>query len=332
MGTTKLRILISRTDRIGDVVLTLPLAGYLKEHVPDVEIGFLCRSYTAPIVRACRYVDRILIWEESEKGVWKNEFSSYDVILHVFPSFSIALRGWASGISTRVGTSRRWYHWLFCNQRVPFSRRQSDLHEAQLNFHLLKPLGFKLVPSLTEIPRYYGLEPRESLPNWVTGLLRNDLFKLILHPGSKGSAPEWGIENFRALIQLLPLKQFQIFITGNEEEGRRFRDQFHFDGKKVIDLMGKLNLGELITFISHCDGVVAGSTGPLHLGAALGKLAIGLYTPRRPIHPGRWGPVGEKAYALVYDPTCKACSEGKPCDCIQKIAPKKVFELIKRSL
>jgi ADP-heptose:LPS heptosyltransferase len=50
-------LLICRTDNIGDVVLTLPVAGYLKQRFPGIRIGFLCRSYAAPLVRCCDAVD-----------------------------------------------------------------------------------------------------------------------------------------------------------------------------------------------------------------------------------------------------------------------------------
>ena len=58
------RILIVRTDNIGDVVLTLPLAGYLKELIPGVQVDLVCRAYAAPVVRCCRHVDRVLALDE----------------------------------------------------------------------------------------------------------------------------------------------------------------------------------------------------------------------------------------------------------------------------
>ncbi len=38
------RILICRTDNIGDVVLTLPLAGFLKGAIPGVQVDMVCRA------------------------------------------------------------------------------------------------------------------------------------------------------------------------------------------------------------------------------------------------------------------------------------------------
>ena len=53
-------IIISRTDSIGDVVLTLPVAGILKRNFPNLQIAFMGRSYTKPVIEACKYVDTFI--------------------------------------------------------------------------------------------------------------------------------------------------------------------------------------------------------------------------------------------------------------------------------
>jgi ADP-heptose:LPS heptosyltransferase len=44
--------------------------------------------------------------------------------------------------------------------------------------------------------------------------------------------------------------------------------------------------------------LVAASTGPLHIASAVGIHAIGLYPSKRPMHPGRWMPLGGNASYL----------------------------------
>jgi len=55
------RIIISRTDNLGDVILTLPMAGILKQRFPDSTIIFLGKKYTKPLVDACEFVMNSLI-------------------------------------------------------------------------------------------------------------------------------------------------------------------------------------------------------------------------------------------------------------------------------
>ena len=63
------KIVISRTDSIGDVVLTLPLAGILKEKFPEAQIVFLGNSYTRPVIRCSQFVDEIWEWDKLSKQV-----------------------------------------------------------------------------------------------------------------------------------------------------------------------------------------------------------------------------------------------------------------------
>jgi len=122
--------------------------------------------------------------------------------------------------------------------------------------------------------------------------------RIVLHPLSKGSAVDWPIEKYRELIVLLPESEFAVYITGTAEEGQRIREQGGITGPHVYDATGVFDLAQLIGFIEKCDALVAASTGPLHISAALGKHAIGLYSPKRPIHPGRWRPVGKHAQVI----------------------------------
>jgi ADP-heptose:LPS heptosyltransferase len=333
-----MKIIISRTDHIGDVVLTLPVAGILKKKFPYSEIIFLGRSYTEPVVRACSYIDRFIDWTELES---MNEpqrilaFSSLeaDVIIHVFPNKSIAVTSRKAKIPIRIGTSHRWYHWVTCNRMVHFSRKRSIFHETQLNLRLLKPLGIDEYVSADEISRMPVMSIVPSLKEDLGKLLSKKTFNLILHPLSGRSAREWGLENYKKLIGILPGDLFTIFITGTEEEGMMIREQHLAESPHVIDLTGRLTLDELIHFIGCADGLIAGSTGPLHIAAALGKYVIGIYSPLRPIHPGRWAPVGLNASYLVKSGLCSKCRHMKRCDCIETITPEdvktKLMEIIK---
>ncbi|NQV02839.1 MAG: glycosyltransferase family 9 protein, partial [Bacteroidia bacterium] len=154
-------------------------------------------------------------------------------------------------------------------------------------------------------------------------------FKLILHPKSKGSAREWGLENFSRLIDLLPKDKYQIFITGTTVERVLMHEFLEKYKGQVTDMTGKLTLPEFMNFILECDGLVAASTGPLHLAAAFGKVAVGLYAPMRPIYPTRWAPLGKKASYLVLDKTCNDCRESLDCHCMKEIKAEEVVAMLK---
>ncbi len=324
-----MRIIISRTDSIGDVILTLPMAGILKEKYPDSEILFLGQDYVRPVIEASIHVDQFISWDSlkslphTEQVDWLRSLQA-DAIIHVFPRREIASLAKLAAIPIRIGTARRVYHLLSCNRPLFYSRTKSNLHEAQLNIKLLAPLGIKRVYSLKEIYKYYGLEKMYSLPEDISSLLSKDRFNLILHPKTRGSAREWGLDNFERLINVLPMDRYKIFITGTDAEGEEMAQFLDRMEGKVTDLTGRLTLEQLISFINAADGLAAASTGPLHIAAALGKVAVGLYAPMRPIHPGRWAPLGERAGVIVLDKECNKCAKGKICDCIRAIKPHEV--------
>ncbi len=331
---TPTRIVVSRSDGIGDVVLTLPLAGVLKERFPDCHVLFLGSAYVRPVVELSRHVDRFVDWtalRALDRGAQERAIRELgaDCIVHAFPRAEIAGLARRAGIPVRIGTAGRLQHWTTCNRRVRFSRKRSDLHEAQLNLKLLRPLGIDRSFRLDELPRYYGIQPAVRAPGPADEAGRK--MHVILHPRSKGSAREWGTENFRRLIELLPAHRYRISVTGSREEGESLRGSGLFDLPQVEDVTGRFALGELVSFIGQADALVAASTGPLHVAAALGKRAIGLYPPIRPMHPGRWAPLGTDAHVLVVDRECSDCRKGGRCGCMQDIAPEAVRDLLESS-
>lgn len=329
-------ILISRTDGIGDVVLTLPLAGVIKHYFADVKVLFLGRTYTKAIVDLSEDVDEFLNWDELAKDEIQSckllKEKHIDVVLHVFPNKKVAKLCKRAGIQTRIGTSHRIYNWLFCNRLVHFSRRNSNEHEAVLNLKLLSPLMQKQsLPSVADICDFVHVKAVKQ-SSCADALLENDrCFKLILHPKSKGSAREWGLHNFRSLIEALDRSKFRIFLCGTEEEGRQFREELlPNDEENVYDLSGKLSLEQYISIIAASDALVAASTEPLHIAAVLNRHAVGLYPPIRPMNPERWRPIGKNVKVFCKNSTCNACRKTTYCHCMQSIKPKDVAEYLNK--
>lgn len=324
-------ILISRTDSIGDVILTLPIATLLKQQFPDARIGFLGKKYTQAVIACCSAVDEFVDCDDFIAG--KPDGINWETIIHVFPRKDIAWKALKLRIPHRIGTSSRPYHWFTCNHLIQLNRKNSDLHEAQLNTFLLRPLGIDAVISKETLGTSYSLDRLVPLDSKFSKLLEPGKRHIILHPKSQGSAREWGLENFISLARQLPAETFQVFISGTQAECSLMEPLFQALGSSVVDITGKMSLGEFISFISRCDALVAASTGPLHIAAALGKLAIGLYPSIRPMHAGRWGPLGPQAVALALDQDCVTCRKApSSCSCIRIISSREVAELLQSKL
>ena len=337
MKTTDLtnkRIIISRTDSIGDVLLTLPMCAWIKSTYPSATILFLGKGYTKSVVECYDLVDEFIDWknfENQSKVEQLEKFRSFnaDAIIHVFPNKEIASLAKKVRISTRVGTSHRSYHLLTCTHRPNFTRKRSDLHESQLNHELLRPFGLTDLPSLEDISKAttHFHAPSVDLPDFVTKALQNEVKSIILHPKSQGSAREWPMEKYSALTNELIKQDFTVFFTGTQAEGDAFRSQIPTH-PNVIDTTGKLSLEELIAFISKVGFLLACSTGPLHIAGYLGINTVGFFVPKRPIHPGRWKALGPNVSILVNDPNCENCKKKSDCNCIADISVDRVIDLV----
>ncbi|RWZ86149.1 MAG: lipopolysaccharide heptosyltransferase family protein [Hydrotalea sp. AMD] len=324
-------ILISRTDNIGDVVLTLPMAGIIKKYFPDILIGFLGRAYTKDIIESCVFVDEFIDFNDFLNKSVSICGKRIEAIIHVLPDPVIAKRAFFLAIPQRIGTTNRIYHWLYCNKLIRLSRKNSDLHEAQLNLKLLSCLSIHQQFSFPEIYSSYGFCASPALPESLHAQISKDKFNVIFHPKSKGNGKEWPLEHYIALAKLLDKDKFNVFITGTKQEEPKLEILFSQIGDLVINLCGKLSLKVFVSFIANCDGLVASGTGPIHVAAALRIHALGIFPSIKPIHPGRWQPIGQNAYTFCNQTECNLCKKQISCECMQNIEPnaiaKKLEEL-----
>lgn len=320
-----MRILVSRTDRIGDVVLTLPLCALLKTTL-GAEVVVLGRAYTRPVLEASPHVDEILEWDAAEQAGESARrallaSARADAVLHVFPRAAIARAALAAGIPQRIGTSHRWYHWLTCNQLEHFSRKRSALHEAQLDIRLARPLLGDGMPSLEALAPLTQLSPLVSLGSGIERLLDDSRTIVVIHPGSGGSAREWPLEHWKGLVESLDSARVQVVVTASGDEAARLRPWLATLPAHVVNMTGQLGLAELIALFARVDGVIAASTGPLHVAAGAGAHALGLFPPTPPIHPARWAPLGPRAEWLTAPVACASHAQsGATCACMRAIS------------
>jgi len=313
---------INRTDAMGDVILTLPACIYLKSLFPHLVITFLGRNYTKAIIDCCLAIDHFINFDELKQLSQQEQINflrekKIDAIVHVFSHKPTAILARKAGIKIRIGTTSKFYNWFNCNRLIKLSRKNSTLHEAQLNIYLLKGLGVSNIPSLPEIAALYkdNFKPRTDLNDAIKDNLDKTKFNLIIHPKSHGSGREWDMKNFTKLIWKLPAEKFNIIITGSQKEHELFKDWISQLPPYVTDMSGKMEMSELISFVFECDGLLASGTGPLHLAAASGIHTLGLFPATRSINAGRWGPVGVKAeYIDSGEDDLKNISVNMVCD------------------
>lgn len=294
------KIIISRTDNIGDLVLTLPMASLIKQFIADANIVLLCRNYSTAVARYYRDIDQIITLE----ALTDNDadtiaaFKEATTIIHVSPNHTVAKLAKRYNIAQRIGTNRRWYHWFNCNQLVNLSRRKAEQHEALLNLMLLKPMDITPVASLDElVPSLNFRKP--PLPESISKLFQQHQFNLVIHPMTNGNTYQWPLTNFIELVNQIA-GQCHVIITGTEHDKAALAPLIASD---CCSTVGKLSLDELVSLLAHCDGVIANSTGPLHIAASLGTQVLGLYPNEQGKNIQRWLPLGKRVSFFETAPT-----------------------------
>lgn len=297
------RILIARTDALGDLVVTLPLIGALKKRFPEAQVDLLVRPYAEAIAECAREGDRVVLWDKGmasdprSAGAMTLQKGRYDAIVFAFPDPSVVRAAKVAGIPIRVATGRRWSTAWKVTHRIWDSRHQSGGHEAWHGLRLLRPLGVDAEGIGLSSPT---LEPPAADETVETLLKPMGGSPVLIHPGSNGSAGNWSASGFAELANMLTRRGLVVAMTGTKEEGEAFAP-FLQKAPEVHNLCGTLNLTQLLALQARSLVTVASSTGPLHTAASMGKPVVGLYHTAPPAWPERWAPLGPFVEVLSTD-------------------------------
>ncbi len=296
-------VLVCREDAMGDTILAMPVCGLIKKYYPHCKVSFLGRTYTREVAACCEHIDGFMNYDDwanqpPEKiHQWLKEMD-IDVVVHLLAEKKVVQESKQAGIPIRIGAANSLLYWKNCNRLVLMTRKKSRISEAQLNIKLLRPLGITQMPARDEVYQYYGFNRLPTLHSDYQQLLQPNKFNLILHPLSNKNAKEWGLHNFSSLINKIDKSRFRVFITGSPKEKEVLADWLKEHAAQVTDLTGKLSIGQLLAFIHAADGLIASSTGPVHVAAASGIHTLGLYEDRWVKRGERWGPLGKNAHFL----------------------------------
>jgi ADP-heptose:LPS heptosyltransferase len=230
-----------------------------------------------------------------------------------------------AGIPLRVGSGYRAYGVLF-NRRVFTHRKTGERHEADYNLELLRELG-------CEIPGPGNAGATIVIPEAARARVKAILAEegveaegrlVVIHPGTGGSAREWPLDSFGALAAgLARLPGLRLVVTGTSSESGRCEAICHATGGRARNLSGRLTIKELAALLQGAALVVANSTGPIHIAAAVGAPILGFYPQIPVMGQVRWGPRTTRARVLVpgKDPACADCrdTKGRECACMASI-------------
>lgn len=328
-------ILVVRTDRLGDVLLTTPLSTALKKQFPMAHITWLVKPYTAPLLDQNPDVDRVIIDRGQRMSDLIAELRAYsfDAAIVAYPRWRAAWSLWRAGIPQRIGPVSKWYS-LFFNRRIYQHRSRGEKHEADYNLELLSPFGI----AFKRYPTRFVLSPAEREKARKTLESFRITFKkpvVILHPGSGGSSARWPLSHFMQLGDRLQSFGCDVVVTSGPGEDYQYKMIDNMHRIPVFIAAGSVNLREFSAILSCGNLMVSNSTGPLHIAVALAVPTVSVYSALVTCHPKRWGPYPSYAedseeHSVAIAPQASEGSSEQ--EAMAQVSVDKVFEMCAQRL
>jgi heptosyltransferase-3 len=332
---------VARTDRIGDLILSLPVAEAIKASRPGAHVHYVVSPKTAELARACPFIDGVIRFDETDRDP-RSLFELLrclrqiraDVAVVLRPTLRIGLACLLAGIPRRVGTSYRYYSLAF-TARVREHRRFADKHELDYNLNVLRAaVDVEDRPYLPciEVPIPYRDRAAEVLRK--KDLTERDF--VIIHPGSGGSARNLPLKVYARVADLIEGELgIKVLVTGGKDESAVVDELDSARSEPSRRLTGIPSLMELAAVIRLCRLFISGSTGPMHMAAAVGVPTLSFFSPVRSCSPRRWGPIGHTNVIVTPPvPECPTC-RGTACeyfDCMNLIPLNRIEEALNRLL
>jgi ADP-heptose:LPS heptosyltransferase len=283
-------VVVSRADRIGDLILSLPTLGYLKT------LGFENR-----ILHVAPYCRDVAWWAQYNglcTEVWTQGAEPPALIVppvtlslvylaeaikdlrRVSPQFSLGPR-------TRISAL-----WNF-SRSIPQHRSRVEKSEMSYNLDLARE--FALFLGLKSLPDFQGLEALKIPGKWTASLENLASPDLLVVVSNRGSALNWSIEKYADYgLRALSEGKTVHFLGSGGDAVERLK---HLKLLKVEEAGAKIlqefsNLSQLIAYIAGCGEVLCSSSGPLHLAHAAGVPVTGIYPVKKVQSFARWRPDG----------------------------------------
>ncbi len=288
-------VLVVRPDRLGDVVLSLPVYESIKLSIPGARLTALVDKSNAGLLADNPHIDEILSWDR--KRPWRTlralQRKSFDLAFTLNKSFSAtaSLFALVSGADCRVGykeTQNAWMH------DIQVAIDHEPRHEIENNLELLKAVGLRKIAQNPEL--YFSEKETQKINALLEAENRYpDRPLVLIKPGTR--VPEWGwrLEKFQAVAEhLLKTETAEVFlISGPGEEA--MTDQFIAGMETPPVRLPRLSIKELALLIQKSDLLFCNHTGIMHLASAVKTPVLAIFKHGE---IARWGPYNTPSIIL----------------------------------
>ena len=269
------RILLLRQDRIGDVLVSVPVIRALRRQYPQAQIHMLFSRKNYGVRQAVEpYIDQAWCYDRTAMGAVRLlralRRARYDVVVDLMdnPSANAQLVARLSGARYRVGI-RHVRSGLYTHA-VPLL--------DQRRFHIVERIAQLLLP--------FGIDPSQVPLDLEYQLSEGDrrLARERLGPSERPfrlgvniSPRYWGRDNFVACLRWIRDSdpRFEILVGGAPEFSQEIAAIAAATGARVIPAAASFH--EFAAMVREFDALLTPDTSVVHLGAAWKIPTVGLF-------------------------------------------------------
>jgi len=280
-----MEVLIVKIGAIGDAVMALGAAQWVKTSYPEARVTWLCGEKIVPLLQSTGAVDQIVSVNEEALfgpsridalktlwGVWRALF---------WKKFDLAV----------VGHKDRRYRLLTLSTRTSetrmFGRKKSRAFPIPGRYHgdeylrLVSGIDDRRMPTFSFPP--VTIPELDPFLEKIIGPKESPWILLVPASARNHLADDplrrWPLRSYIELARSLISKGYTVILAGGKTD---LWVQEWFRDTGVIDFIGKTSLKDLMALISRSDVVVAHDSGPLHLAILLKTPLLALFGPTDP--------------------------------------------------
>ncbi|HDZ3710582.1 TPA: glycosyltransferase family 9 protein [Vibrio cholerae] len=310
------KLLVIRNDKIGDFMLAWPSFAMLKASLPDCHITALVPKYTAALAELCPWIDSVIIdpGQQADKAQHKKLVQSlkaqqFDASINLFSTMYNALLVWKARIPYRLAPATKLAQ-IFYQHRIKQKRSQSAKPEYEYNLDLVRAFLRDIGQPIIEPNPPYLTFPAEQLAAQRIKLAEQLELNpaeawLFVHAGSGGSANNLSLTQYSELVTGVVDEHKQVVLTagpGEEEKSAQLQSLLAEQGVPAALYAKNDGLVDFTCSLACAQLFIAGSTGPLHIAAALDVPTVGFFPAKRSATPLRWRPLNSQGKHIAFCP------------------------------
>lgn len=337
------KILITRTDRLGDVVLSTPVIRFMREKYPNAHIAFMVKPENRDVVSGNPHLDEVIIYDK--RGIHESFLSTvkfalelrkrkFDMAIALHPTNRAHIIFFLAKIPVRIGYNRKMARLL--TKRIEHTKQEGVKHEVDYNFDFLKKAGFNVERAHRKPYILTTSNEKRLIDATLEGQgIGKDI--IAIHVGASCPSKRWPIERFARAADILKEKhKLDIAFVGSDETVEYSALAISKMKQKAFDLTGLFLVGELAEFLSRCKLLISNDSGPVHVAVAMLTPVVDIFGRGDPgLSYKRWGPLGDHDIVLHKDVGCEVC-QAHNCRlnfaCIKRITVEEVVSAAEKIL